>query len=192
MEYLIINGNKLKITLTAEEIEKYSLSEDERINDSPETRRTFWRILDAARGECGFETNGEKVLIQFYKTQSGGELFVTKLGKLTSSTERALSSSRSVTLLSSRFSIYSFKTLNDLIEVIKRLTRQASDKLSLYYGDDGLYYAVCEERGGKSKLSDFSILSEYGDELPETLISYIIEHSKKISNINEFFAVFGA
>lgn len=179
VEFLIINGNKLKISLSSEEIEKYAISDDEKANEGPEVRKSIWRILDTARDGCGFDASGEKVLVQFYKTHAGGEMFVTKLGKLTSSTEKTLSASTSVTMLTSRAVIYSFAELNDLIEAVKRIPPSALEKCSLYCGDNGVYYIVGEERTGRSKLSEISVFSEYGEELPASLVHYVVEHSVK-------------
>ncbi len=179
MEFLIINGNKLKISLSADEIEKYTLSDDDKLCDEPGVRKSFWRILDIAREKCGFNASGEKVLIQFYKTSAGGEMFVTKLGKLTGAAEKTLVSSPNVTMLSSRHVIYSFSDVNNLIGAVKQLSMSALEKCSLYYCDNKLFYLVTEERLGRSKLSELSVLSEYGEAVPAALMHYIAEHSVK-------------
>lgn len=181
LEFLIINGNKLKISLSAEEIEKYTLSDDDKTSDEPGMRKSFWRILDIARDKCGFNASGEKVLIQFYKTSGGGEMFVTRLGKLTGTAEKTLAASPNVTMLSSQQVIYSFSEINNLIGAVKQLCPSSLEKCALYFCDNKLYYLVAEERVGRSKLSELSVLSEYGESVSPTLIQYIIEHSVKIS-----------
>ena len=90
MEILKISDSKLKIMLTADDMKKYRLSRDSVDYNDAKTRRSFSEILSYVKSTHGFNTERDKVLIQFYPSKDGGsELFVTKLGLLPPSSERA-------------------------------------------------------------------------------------------------------
>ena len=181
MEFLIINRNKLKISLSAEEVLEYSLTDSEDGVDAPEMRKSFWRILDIAKDGCGFSANGERMLIQYYPTGTGGEIFVTKLGRLGAATERTLGTSSNITMLSSRRTLCKLSDATALICAAKSLCREAVHTAELYYGEDGEYYLAVEERVSKGA-GEISRLSEFGRELPYSLMPYIKEHSYKINS----------
>ena len=179
----MVSNNKLKILMNAEDLKEYSLDTSVTSYDDPQLRRTFWRLLDLARERCGFSAAGERVLIHFYPSGDGGELFVTKLGKLSSDAERSVSTSRSVALLVSRHAIYRFPDSASLIELARRLPEGIREKSArLYYCDDECYYLVLEERGGGNTLSELSFFGEFAREVSHTLEPYVIEHACLISD----------
>jgi hypothetical protein len=57
--------------MSRDEMKKYGIDGDNIDYDDPKTRRSFWRILDAAHEKCGFEASGDKILIQFYPAKDG-------------------------------------------------------------------------------------------------------------------------
>ncbi len=81
MELIIINQSKLKIMLTPPDMQRYELSAEQMDCADEQTRRAFRHIFDDARDRIGFDTTGEKLLVQLYTSREGGcEIFVTKLG----------------------------------------------------------------------------------------------------------------
>lgn len=96
MELLLISDSRLKVILSREDMEKYSLSAEMMDYDNTETRRAFWSILDEAKHRTGFDAAADRVFVQVYPSRCGGcEMFVTKLGekserKRTEETRRAL------------------------------------------------------------------------------------------------------
>jgi negative regulator of genetic competence, sporulation and motility len=82
MELIVISESKLKIMLSGEDMVKYELEEERVEGCDAHTRRVFRRIFEDARAAVGFETLGERLLVQYYATGDGGgcEIFVTKLG----------------------------------------------------------------------------------------------------------------
>ena len=112
MDFLVVSDSKLKIMMSREEMKKYDIDNENIDYDNPKTRRSFWRILDAARTGCGFEASGDKVLIQFYPSKDGSEIFVTKLGVVSSGTEKTIAKSSKIAMLSSRVVIYRFSSFS--------------------------------------------------------------------------------
>ena len=78
MELILISKTKLKIMLDESDMKQYE------INDStdcaePSARKAIRSILDRARDEIGFETEGAEIFVQLYTSRHGGcELFVSK------------------------------------------------------------------------------------------------------------------
>ena len=176
MEFLVISESKLKIMLTKLEMKKYGLDLPELDYQDKEVRTAFWQILDEAKAKCGFDTKGEKVLIQFYPSHSSAEIFITKLGVLSKSAERSIVGSDRIAMLSSEIRIYRFSCLGSLIDAIRQNSDVLSEEAEAYLSENGSFYLIGEERNLRS-----SSFSEYGEEVPKALEAYIKERSRLIS-----------
>ncbi len=78
MELILINSSKLKIMLDKSDMKEYNIGDDSDCAGA-QTRRAIRTILDRARDQIGFNTEGEEIFVQLYSSKSGGcELFVTK------------------------------------------------------------------------------------------------------------------
>jgi len=182
LEFLIISNSKLKIMLDKSEMRKFGLDKDDIDYSDSGVRDAFWKILDIASCECGFQAKGEKILIQFYPSKSGGEIFITKLGLLSKSAERSLSSSPRVAMLSSDVRIYRFDDLASIVTAVHISKNALPEKIKAYSGERGEYYLVFEERG-----SALSLMSEFATEIPRELEAYISERTTEIENPYESF-----
>ncbi|MBO7304950.1 MAG: adaptor protein MecA [Clostridia bacterium] len=182
MDFLVVSDSKLKIMMSREDMKKYEIDGDNIDYDDPKVRRSFWRILDAAREACGFEASGDKVLIQFYPSKEGSEIFVTKLGLISSGAERTIVKSSKVAMLTTKRSIYKFSSFSSLVIAAKIISRgEYEGQPRAYFDERGFYYLIADERRGyNERASDISAISEYGGQIPENLASYISEHSNEI------------
>lgn len=80
MELIKISNEKLKITLSPEDMEEYGIDCDAADYGRTETRRAFWHLLDEVKHRTGFDSASDRVYIQLYPSRDGGcEMFVTKL-----------------------------------------------------------------------------------------------------------------
>lgn len=183
MEFLVISSTKLKIMLDKAEMKKYGFDCEELDYSQKEVRNSFWKILDIAAAECGFLCKDEKILIQFYPSKAGGEIFITKLGLLSKSAERTLASSGRVTMLTSEVKIYKFDSLSEIVNATYLNRSSLPDKVRAYSGDRGEYYLIFEERCGTVLAS----MSEFASEVPRELEAYIVERARKIQNPIENF-----
>ncbi len=182
MEFLKVSDSKLKIMLTNEDMKKYDIDSEDMDYDNPKIRRSFWRILECARSACSFEVSGDKVLVQFYPSKDGCEIFVTKLGIISSGIERTISKSPRVAMLTTRKSVYKFEEKEHLKTALSLLNSEEQQKAPELFSDGkGNYYIVIEERKSLSENREsISVLAEYGSEIPNNLVSYIEEHSDRI------------
>ena len=182
MEFLVVSSSKLKIMMSREEMIKYEIEGDSVDYDNPKVRRSFWRILDVAKEKCGFDSAGDKILIQYYPCKDGCEIFVTKLGLISSGAERTIAKSSKVAMLSVKPMVYRFSSLNSLFSAIRALHGEFCEREPrLYFDEKGDYYIIIEKRCSSLDGSmDLSVLMEFGTELPSNISGYISEHSTKI------------
>lgn len=180
MEFLLIGESKIKIVLNREEAEKYRLDSTAPDVSGPSARRAFWRILDMAKAEVGFDPAGDKVLIQLYPLKSGGcEIFVTKLGILSESSARLVSKSDRIAMLSKKRSLYSFDCVDDIIcasVAVKNQSCGLSPRADVYT-DGEKYFLAIEEYGKGGEPVEFPCILEFSSALTADLSDYISEHT---------------
>ena len=184
MELIVINENKLKITLSECDMKQYSLDCETLDYDNTETRRAFWNILDEVKHQTGFDAASQKVFIQLYPSKEGGcEMYVTKLG--ISKGQKDADSHR-LKPLHHRQVAYSFPSLDRLTAVCKRLCEIGfSDKSSAWHSmlERGQYYLIIDEpeENAYLPLSESSFIFEYGkrENLKNTLL-FLHEHASCI------------
>ena len=182
MDFLVVSDSKLKIMMNREDMKEYDIDGDNIDYDDPKIKRSFWRILDAAREKCGFEASGDKVLIQFYPAKDGSEIFVTKLGLISSVAEKTIAKSNKVAMLSSRRAIYKFQSFSSLTAAVRIIDADEFERRPRAYFDErGFYYIIAEQRLARGDRGrEISPIYEYGFEIPDNLVSYIEEHSTEI------------
>ena len=180
MEFLLIGESKIKIVLNRDEAEKHGLDTTMPDISGPGARRAFWRILDMARAEVGFDPAGDKVLIQIYPIKSGGcEIFVTKLGILSDASARLVSKSDRVAMLSKKRAFYAFDSLDDLVRAsvaVSSVSHGVSPKSDIYTEGDR-YFLSIEEYGKGGEPIEFLCLLEFATCLSHDASSYISEHA---------------
>ncbi|MBO5879780.1 MAG: adaptor protein MecA [Clostridia bacterium] len=182
MECLIINENKMKIMLDEKEVREYGIDCEGADYSDPKIRKAFWKILDKARDISGFKVSGEKMLIQYYPSKSGAEIFVTKLGKLSVGIEKNIAKSDSITMLSSKNMIYRFDDVDSIVKLYREIEKKIPDFCAEIYSLDGEeYYLFFEERCDSNSASQFLLVSEFGEEMPQNMESYIKEHGSRFS-----------
>ena len=186
MEFLLIGQSKIKIVLSETEEKEYKLDRECGDLESPVTRRAFWRLLEAAREEVGFDPAGDKVLIQFYPTKSGGtEIFITKLGLLSESSAELVSRSDRVSMLSRRDSVYVFEGLEELCgaaRAIKQRSASVTPSASVYLAPSGRYFLAIEEYGRGGERAEFPCLAEFGSLVSGDFHAYLSEHCTRLSD----------
>ncbi len=185
MEFLLIGESKLKIVASEDEMKEYNLNSPTSDSGGQGLRRAFWRVLDKAKSEVGFDPAGDKVLIQFYPIKSGGcEIFVTKLGILPESSARLVSRSNKIEVLSRSRSFYAFDSLEDLRTLCRALSKTSSDSMptSDVYLDNDRYFLAIEEYGKGGETVEFPCILEFARGLTADFSLYISEHADRLTN----------
>lgn len=166
MEYLQINQNKLKITLTKEECERYGIKEEGGDFNSLSVRGALADLLAASGAAPEFRREGEKLLVQFFPCVRGGaELFVTRLSSVGERERRAISSSSNISTYKRSRSLFLFDSIDSLSRAAHAMMGSPISDLYRTFGGDYLL-DVYDERLGE--LSSCDILLEFSTRLPSS------------------------
>ncbi len=146
MELIVIDEKKIKLTLTAEEMTAYHLTEEE-----PRTSATLRGILRDAREKCGCLGMSGRISVEMYPSRKGGcELFVTKLAERENRTDmkpanEGLLAEYRKYIFRGRV-IYVFDAMTHLLTACRDLARASYDGDSTAYHDEHLrkFYLILE------------------------------------------------
>ncbi len=184
MEFLLIGDSKLKIVMTEEDMKAFKLNSGEDYSSSG-YRRAFWKVLDLAKEEVGFDPEGDKILIQFYPLKSGGcEVFVTKLGILSKESAKMVARSDKITMLSKSRRLYAFDTREDLINfagAIKSVYPLLCTDAEVYKTSSARYYLSIEEFSMGDGV-ELPLLTEYARPLNSDLEFFVTEHLERLAD----------
>ena len=172
--------------LTREDVENFELNTENADYNDKETRSKIWEILDYVKSHHNFDHNGDKLFIQLYPSKDGGaEIFVTKIPKLPTVCERAISKTGNITMLNSKKNIYNFKSFEDLITAAKIIKDTKNIKESeLFFSDEDGYYLELTERGSSrlGLICEFAFMLEFAKNIPAEKYPYILEHCQKLTD----------
>ncbi len=181
---MTLGDSKLKIVMTDEDMREYKLDTASDYS-SPGYRRAFWQVLERAKRDVGFDTGGDKVLIQFYPLKNGGcEVFVTKLGILSAESARLVTKSERVTMLSRDVNFYAFESLSDMKNfhraVVPRLT-EPYPRADVYITDGDICYLSIDEYAKGGEPCEFPEILEFSRRLTADLEFFITEHLTRVT-----------
>ena len=199
MELILISESKLKIMLSASDMQQYALDCKAIDYDNTETRRAFWSILDEAKHKTGFDAASEKVFIQLYPSKEGGcEIYVTKLG-IVCGTNNALCEKQltSITDLkqaktydkqsdsATRSATYSFACLDLLLDACRIANlRGFNGESSAYRVGNKAYYLTINDAQSIPPIINSLLLEFSVSESNEFIEYYIKEHGEAICHNN--------
>ena len=205
MEFILINENKMKVMLSEEDLEEFEVEAEELDYANTDTKRMFWDILSRAKHSTGFDTDGQRVLVQLYPSRHGGcEMFVTKIGILGSSENTCEDDNAEPPLLTEKITVrpraekgraskkqlaaFGFEKLDFLLSACRRLEALGyRGESSAYIGENERFYLFLSEIEQRSynPLDKYSFISEFGSpESKEYSKLYLGEHGKVICKSN--------
>ena len=198
MEIIMISDSKLKVMLCKEDLNHFELKPEQLDYSNTETKRMFWDILNRAKHQTGFDTDGQRVLVQLYPSKQGGcEMFVTKIGLLYSESDEEASKynydekntqkslhTKKEKKRTNDCSAFAFDTTSALISVCKRLCELGYvGESSSYICDNGKKYLLLSDiyENDSRAINEFSFIFEYAfPEDPKKLEYFISEHGNPI------------
>ena len=196
MEIIMISESKLKVMLTSEDLQAFELEAEDLDYGNTETKRMFWDVLGRAKNSVGFDTDGQRVLVQLYPSRAGGcEMFITKLGALSCKKETGENRPDLHTVIQTRPeakketeathpTAFGFESVERLLSVCRRLMSIGyHGRSDAYFGDDRRAYLLLSlpEVSGYLPIDEFSFIGEYGShENAEALRQYLGEHARPI------------
>ena len=179
MQFLVISTNKIKITLTREDIEKYSLSVCREDKDAPPPKGSIVQILSLAREAVGFDVTGHRLLVQYYPLIDGGELFVTRLSILTEAKRNIISKAENLSTLMRGRRAYFFDSVADATALARSIAARTEPPKSsaLYITESGSAVIEIEEITSGDSADEYHELCEFSDRLTAEFFLYLREHS---------------
>lgn len=200
MEFILISENKIKVMLTAEDLDEFDIDTDELDYSNTDTKRMFWDILSRAKHCTGFNTDGQKVLVQLYPSRHGGcEMFVTKIGVLHHTNIDGTGESQYPPIITEKityggekvnrqekkqYATFKFESLGIMLSVCRALHNIGySEESSAYISeDDRLYLTLLGvDTSGYEPFDKYSFLLEYGScENHDAAERYLCEHARPI------------
>jgi len=185
MELRLLSENKLKITLTNEDMALLDITYEEM--DYPDdlgTRRVLWEILDQAKRQTGFDAGKEKLYIQVHRDKGGGcFMYVEKVEepqgypKSDPQVYEKKYKTKLYTGVKKKRVLYMFDNLENLLEACNQLNLIGYNAKSDIFADEKKYYLYIED----NREPALELLSEYGILINNPYFSFRLdEHTKKI------------
>lgn len=200
MELILINESKLKIMLTADDMEDYSISNENMSYENTDTRKMFGKILEKAKEKTGFDSSLGKLFIQVYPSKNGGcEVYVTteRVGAQNKKSDRKGTPPKK----KKEYCVYVFSDFSSVLCACSLLhICKYEYESSLYCEGLSLskkYYLVLQEEvmlngqyNKKRPPSKSDLASEYGKKLDgKNMLMYINEHAEELVATNAVSAL---
>ena len=181
MDFLVINKNKIKVKVSKADMKEMDVDFCASEPCDVKMRRSLWRLMDIANTECGFNTSGARLLLQFYKTAEGSEIFITKIGKSSVRIERSVAKTQNAAMLCSRRILCRIYDVSALIKLFRNLPQESLEiAAELYYCQEtGGLYLIYDDRF-VGEINDLDRIFEFSVQIPAVVEPYIREHSIKI------------
>ena len=181
MDLKLISENKLKITLTNEDMAELNITYEEmNYYTDTSTKRVVWGILDIAKRRTGFDAASDKISIEVHEKKNDGCLiFVTKNSdqKTEQYPSYAKSYKRLYTGIKKKRLLYMFESSDDLHEACRQLILLGYGGRSDIFADDEKFYLYIED----NREQCLDIVSEYGFLINNPFFGfYLDEYAKKI------------
>lgn len=187
MEITLVHETKLKVTLSALDMQALSLDYGRMDYTDPATRKALVSILNRGRAQVGFNPRRAKLLVEVYPHEDGGcVLYFTCLGAANGAGQAGMEPV-----------LFEFENADDLISGACKLFEQYSHRIykSSLYRLRGRYRLTLYPLDYSDRLSVY-FLSEYGEIIGEgdLLAAFTEEHGellvqdRAIDTLADFFA----
>lgn len=194
-----IGENKVKITVSVDDLLERNIELDTLNYNSREAQELFWDMMKKAEMEFGFSTSDAQLSIEAVPDAVEG--FVITITRIEDEVDEAfesiqkyirskykksdLKTKKRAKKICSPVVIYSFSNIEDLKALCLRLSKNYNGDTALYrYG--GSYFMIFTKSGWNLTASFESVIQEYGKRI--LYVSFyeglLEEHGKKISEPN--------
>jgi negative regulator of genetic competence, sporulation and motility len=176
MELTPIGKEKLEITLTKKDMERFRLTAERLDYRNTETRRAVWTILDKAKKQTGFDAAKGQIRIDALPGKSGGcVIFITKTEKDMNGAKEQTDGERN------RTAVYSFSCLAHMLAASRflreRSYRGESSAFAEAEGGGNYYLALSGQEKNPHAVFESMFIAEFGKKLySEHALAYIKEH----------------
>ncbi len=196
-----INENKIKITLSLNDLEERNIDLESLNINSPATQELFWDMMEQAEIELGFNASDSQLCIEAVPdSQDGFIITITKLDedgdfesihKYIKNRFRKsdLSVKKKSRKVCSTISVYSFKDFDDICALSKTVNSIYSGESTLYRLKNVYYLILTKNVLNTTDVKKFdALLDEYGSKVSDVNFyeGYLNEHGTKLIEFNAF------
>lgn len=194
-----INDNKIKVTISLNDLEERNIDLNSLNYNSPAAQELFWDMMEQAEVQYGFNTSDSQLAIEAIPDTDEG--FVVTITKLTEDGDfesiqkyiknrfkkSDLRAKRKNRKICSTIMIYHFENFEDLCALSKRLQCIYTGESTLYKCKDAYYLIMTRNNSTDSNFKSFdTMMSEYGKKITNTGFyeGYLNEYGTKIAEFN--------
>jgi len=197
-----IAQNKIKVTLSNDDLLEWDISYESLTYNSPQAQELFWDLMKRAEEEAGFFADGSQLVVEAMPTRSDGFIMlITKVEEGEEGPIRKLSKPRIKKDGKNKKQkygispiIFEFKTFNDVIEGCKNIENRFIGSSSLYKKDDKFFLVLDVENeylAGDLKV----VLTEFARKVDNSFVKEgeLFEHAEilikesAVENFNSYF-----
>ena len=180
-----LTEDKLKITLSIDDLEERHINLHSFMYNSPESQDLFWELLQTAEKECGFQIEDSFIYVEASTTGSGNfTLLVTKTNdkdpeipkviRPRKMTKESIKLKRKAPEVQASNNFYVFQTFDDIIEFCSICDTSILHDNSLYQFNDAYYLKI--------DFVPYNMILEYASVVKDTpvLEAKISEYGKTV------------
>lgn len=196
-----LTENKIQIIINPADLESGNLNVSHLTTTTIQEHAFFTKILEKAKQEVGFETEGCKLLIEIFS--SNDEFLIFTITKYTSLEKKKPVAKRKIPNTSDNNLIYKFDSFEEFCEFCSCINtfknfniRLLSKKIDLYFYQNTYYLLIkninnsyVNKKVLYSLISEFSIPMSFSSAFENKLIEYgnIIIRKNAIEQVNKYF-----
>lgn len=194
-----VNENKIKVTISLNDLEERNIDLNSLNYNSPAAQELFWDMMEQAEIEFGFNTSDAQLVIEAIPdSDEGFVVTITKVdedGDFESFHKYIKSRFRKSDLkvkkrarkICSTIIIYSFTDFDDIVSLSKKIYSTYNGESTLYKCRDTYYLMLTRNNLSAAGIRSFeTVLNEFGDKVPNVSFyeGYLNEHGSKIAESN--------
>lgn len=194
-----ISHNKIKVTLSIDDLEQWNIDIENLSYNSPETQEMFWNMMKRAETETGFYVDDSQLIVEAMPLQSEGfVIIITRVdeeddfesihkyikNKFRKSELRVKRKNKKI---SSTLMLYMFSSFEDVCSASARLIDIYDGESTLYKYKQYYYLTLTRNCTINSYPESIeTILSDYGQKIshPSIQEGFLNEHATKIVENN--------
>ncbi len=172
-------NDKVKVTLTLEDLILYDISGENVTPDSPKLHKFLFQIMESVKEKTGFNPYNGQVVVEAVQDNAGITLFISKLKTLdTVEIKKPYSKRLKSVKVNIHKNRYIFKSFENLCNAFLVIDEEDLKNSSVYKYEEMFYISVPSK---KTILN--SVLREYSDTVLEGFFSdnFLKEHGKLIA-----------
>jgi len=182
--------NKIKITLTCDDMQMWQLDIEKLSSNAPEAREFFLNVIERAENELNFDFKDSQLLVEAFMKTDGSVIHISKISPETEEFDK-LSKARIKRVevrvrrkptAENRCVVFSFNTFDNAADACKLISPKFDGYSTFYKYNDSFYIALYFTASADKQV--VSVLSEFGTQAENNIIGRLNEHGETLIKEN--------